>query len=133
VTLKRGAYLSRAYLHNTDLSRADGTPYEELEQQDLSLEGPTCPTARSTKTGARARPQRRMGRVNEPRSMGSRTARGIRKTGLLWEGEDSEGTRLDDYSDCSTEARWSAYHRWVISFYAKWMMSSQRVCALISA
>jgi hypothetical protein len=43
VTLKRGAYLSRAYLHNTDLSRADGTTNEEVEQQALSLEGATMP------------------------------------------------------------------------------------------
>ena len=38
----------------------------------------------------------RMGRTNKPRSIGSRpAARGKRKAGLLWEGEDSEGTRLD--------------------------------------
>ena len=43
------------------------------------------------------------------------------------------GARLDDCSDCSTEAGRSIYPKWVIPFYSKWTISSQRVCALIVA
>jgi hypothetical protein len=48
-------------------------------------------------------------------------------------GGDSEGARLGDCSDCSTEARRKIYAKWVISFYSKWTISLRRVCALITA
>src|SRR5918997_5344995 len=44
----------------------------------------------------------------------------------LWRG-DSESTRLDDCSHCSTEEAPSTYRKFLISFYPKWLISSHWV------
>jgi uncharacterized protein YjbI with pentapeptide repeats len=56
------ADLSGADLSEANLSDAHGITNEELDQQAKSLEGPPCPTARSTRTGSKT--ERSASRVN---------------------------------------------------------------------
>ena len=75
-----------------------------------------------------------MGRTNKT---GSRAARDPpqrqQKSRAALGGGGSEGTRLDDCPDCTTEAGQGTYPIWGISFYSKWTISSQRECDLIPA
>jgi uncharacterized protein YjbI with pentapeptide repeats len=78
----RGADLSDANLvganlENANLGGANGITNEELEQQAASLGGPTCPTARSPRTGSRAREALRTGRTTVLHNLSDITRRWV--------------------------------------------------------
>src|SRR5918992_3909036 len=45
--------------------------------------------------------------------------------------KDAQNTAKGTQTDCSTEEVPRTYPKWVSSFYPNWVISSQRVCALI--